>query len=265
MVGDFFGSIGDSINQDKGFIFGLANNAISYAQSKKAQRRAFEYAKLLQQQQYDLSIRGYKEAPSAQRTGLESAGYNPMLALGKVGDGVSVAGGTPVNANSTDSADLAGAAATIQSIKNQTEQTEASTDQMYAEADKAKVEKATMIERLPYISKQAKADYLKTSMESAKLENDIHYQNEYLNYLEKSLQVQQRLGEMGFANAKDIANINAAASRYSVDKPIEITKDKDKRYKEWGSKHPLLRNVDETLSRYFNGFGYNASSVYKGR
>lgn len=205
MAGDLFGAIGDSINQDKGFIFGLANNAISYSQSKKSQRRAYDYARLLQQQQYDLSIRGYKEAPSAQRFGLETAGYNPMLALGNVGNGVSVAGGTPVNANSTDSANLAGNVAIMQGIKNQTEQTKASTDQLYAEADKAKAEKAEIVQRLPYVSEQAKANYMKTTMESAKLENDIHYQNEYLNYLSTSL-----------SNAKEIEQIKAEAQKYGA-------------------------------------------------
>lgn len=201
----------------------LAGSFLSNASSGRQQKRAFGYAKALQQQQYDLGIRGYKEAPSAQREGLTSAGYNPMLALGNVGNGVSVAGGTPVSANSTD---ISGIKESIQQaiqLKNQTDQTEASTDQMYAEADKAKAEKAILVERLPYVSKQAKADYMKTTMESAKFENDIHYQNEYLNYLEKSLKVQQRLAEMGFANSRDIAKINAGATRYSADKAYNAT------------------------------------------
>lgn len=197
-------------------IAGLASNAISAGQSHRSQRRAYQYARRLQQQQYDLSIQGYKEAPNAQRTGLENAGYNPMLALGNVGQGVNVAGGTPVNANATDTSGIKESISQAVQLRNQSKQTEAVSDEAYANADKAKAEKATIIERLPYVSKQAKADYMKTSMESAKLENDIHYQDEYLNYLEKSLQVQQRLGEMGFANAKDVANINASASRYSA-------------------------------------------------
>ena len=183
----------------------LGSSFLSNATSGKAQKRAYNYARQLQQQQYDLSIQGYKDAPGAQRSGLESAGYNPMLALGNVGSGVSVAGGTPVNANATDVSGVRDSMSTIANIKNQTAQTEAITDAQYADADLKKAQKASLIERLPYVSKQAKADYMKTTMESAKLENDIHYQNEYLNYLGTSLQ-----------NAKDIANIQAEASKYGA-------------------------------------------------
>ena len=75
-----FGAIGQSINQDKGFIYGLANNAISYAQSKKAQKRAYEYAKKLAQQQYNLTQQGYRDSSKNIRTGLENAGFLPAPA-----------------------------------------------------------------------------------------------------------------------------------------------------------------------------------------
>ncbi len=209
-------AIGGFLTNNASSIGSLGSSFISTATSKGAQARAYNYARALQQQQYDLSIQGFKDSPLAQREGLTKAGYNPMLALGNVGQGVNVAGGTPVNANATDTTGIRDAISTAVTLKNQTKQTEATTDEAYANADKAKAEKATLIQRLPFVSKQAKADYMKTSMEAAKLENDIHYQDEYLNYLEKSLEVQQRLGEMGFANAKDVANINASASRYGA-------------------------------------------------
>lgn len=41
----------------------------------------YEYQKKLQQQQYDLTQQGYRESPKNQRLGLESAGYNPILAV----------------------------------------------------------------------------------------------------------------------------------------------------------------------------------------
>lgn len=208
-VGNFFKNNATSIGSVGS---GLFSSLFSNATTGKQQRRAYEYARLLQQQQYDLSLRGFKEAPSAQREGLTSAGYNPMLALGNVGNGVSVAGGTPVNANSTDVSGFKDAVSSAVQLKNQTDQTEASTDALYAQADKAKAEKASIVERLPYISKQAKADYMKTSMESAKLENDIHYQNEYLNYLENSLN-----------NAVRVANIYANAQKYGADRILKGT------------------------------------------
>ncbi len=208
--------LSSSIGALGSIVGGIGSAFASNAASKSAQARAYEYAKKLQQHQYNLTIKGYKEGPSAQRQGFTDAGYNPMLAVGNVGQGVNVAGGTPVSANATDTSGIKEALTTAVQLKNQTNQSDALSDEAYANADKAKAEKAAIIKRLPYVSEQAKADYMKTTMEAAKLENDIHYQNEYLNYLDKSLEVQQRLGEMGFSNAKDVANINASASRYGA-------------------------------------------------
>lgn len=212
--GNFLSSNASAIGSGVG---GIGSTFISNATSKGAQARAYNYARLLQQQQYNLSIKGYKNAPSAQRKGLELAGFNPMLALGNVGNGVSIAGGTPVNANATDVSGAQNAISQAVQLKNQTEQTDALTDVQYADADLKKVQKAVEVQRLPYISKQAKADYIKTEMESAKLENDIHYQNEYLNYLEKSLDVQQRLGELGYKGTIYSADKAYNASTYSSD------------------------------------------------
>lgn len=219
-LGNFFKSNASSIGSAGSSLF---SSLFSNATTGKQQRRAYEYARKLQQQQYDLSLQGFKEAPSAQREGLTTAGYNPMLALGNIGNGVSVSGGTPVNSNATDVSGMKEAISTAVQLSNQTKQTEADADAAYANADKAKAEKAAIVQRLPFIGKQAKAEYMKTTMEAAKLENDIHYQNEYLNYLKNALEVNQRLTEMGFSNARDIAKINAGATRYSADKAYNAT------------------------------------------
>lgn len=60
-------------------IMGLfGNKGTNAAQAMALQ---YKYQKLLQQQQYDLTQQGYRESPSNQRLGLESAGYNPLLAV----------------------------------------------------------------------------------------------------------------------------------------------------------------------------------------
>lgn len=233
-------NVGNFLSGNSSLLGSLGSSLVSNATAKAAQARAFNYARALQQQQYDLSLKGYKEAPSAQRFGLESAGYNPMLALGNVGSGVSVAGGTPVNANSTDVTGIRDSISTAVQLKNQTDQTEASTDQMYAEADKAKAEKSTIIARLPYVSKQAKVDYIKTQAEAAKLENDIHYQNEYINYLKSSL-----------TNAKEIALIEAEVKKYSADSSSKAMRySADRAYN--ASTYASNVAADSTPFRYFS-------------
>lgn len=195
-----FGGIAQAIG-------GVVSTAMSNASSSKAQFRAFKYAKELQQHQYDLALKGYTESPSAQREGLQNAGYNPMLALGNVGNAPNVAGGTPVNANSVDTSGVRDAIASSVQLNNQTKLTEAQEDESYSQADKNKAEKATILAKLPFVGKQAKADYQRTIMETNKLENDIHYQNEYINYLRESLN-----------NAIEVENIRAAASRYGANR-----------------------------------------------
>lgn len=231
-------------------IAGLASNAISAASSKGQQARAYNYARLLQQQQYDLGIRGYKEAPSAQRQGMEDAGFNPMLAVGSVGNGVNVAGGTPVSANSTDTSGIKESISQAIQLRNQTNQTEALTDDYYASADLKKAEKATLIEKLPYVSKQAKADYQKTAMESAKLENDIHYQNELINYYNNSLKLQETLGYLGNATQRRGQDISYNASTYSSNVQKEI-----------GRYANLIRDYEARTNRNRKSFSIGKSGI----
>lgn len=49
--------------------------------AKASMLKQYNYQRLLQQQQYDLTQQGYRESPTNQRIGLESAGYNPILAV----------------------------------------------------------------------------------------------------------------------------------------------------------------------------------------
>ena len=106
-------------------------------------RKAFEYAKALQQQQYQLQQQGYREGPTNARQGLESAGYNPILALTNGSNFAgSVAGGTPVGTNQPDIPDLGKSMANAyqtfklnkQSVNNQSLTSIATADQANAQA-----------------------------------------------------------------------------------------------------------------------------------
>lgn len=44
-------------------------------------KRQYNYQRALNQQAYDLTMQGYREGPLNQRKGLETAGYNPILAV----------------------------------------------------------------------------------------------------------------------------------------------------------------------------------------
>lgn len=203
----------------------LASGALGVAGSNASSKKQYEYQRRLQEQaaalNYHYNTQWAKNSPSFTRQGLESAGYNPMLAVqngtSNAASYTSTGQAQNVDYNSSLQSGVSNSIDVFR-LKNETRQSDAMSDSYYANADKAKAEKAEIIQRLPYVSAQAKANYMKTAMESAKLENDIHYQDEQLNLLKKQIEVQQYLGQLGFANAKDIANIQSAATRYAADK-----------------------------------------------
>ena len=218
IMSTLFGAIGDSINQDKGMVYGLVNNAISYAQSRKAQKRAFEYARGLQQHQYDLTQQGYRESPTNQRLGMESAGYNPMLALGNVGSSASIAGGTPVSANATDSADLAGNAATLQSMQNQTEQTKATVENLDSSTAKNQSETLANTIKNKYLDDREKAEIGQIEAGSSKMQAEIRNLTFMQQLAEKQLEMQRYGIDMNYMSSIYNSNSTSSAMRYGADK-----------------------------------------------
>lgn len=205
----------------------LAAGGLGIAGSNASSKKQYEYQRRLQEQaaalNYHYNSEWAKNSPTFTRQGYESAGYNPMLAVQNGPSNASSYTSTGQAQNVDYNSGISNAI-DLYRLKNETQQSEAISDSYYATADKTKVEKAALLKKLPYISQQAKADYIKTVMESANLENNIHYQNEYLNYLQNSLKVQMELGKMGFANSKDIAKIQAAAARFGASQSAAATR-----------------------------------------
>lgn len=233
-------------------------------------KKQYQYQSALQAQaaklNYDYSIKSAENMPSATRRGLESGGYNPMLAVQNATSGANSSWTSSGNAQNVDYSNVItqgiANAQSFQRLKNETQQAESSSDAYYASADKAKAEKAEIVARLPFVSKREKAEIAKIESQSAKLENDIHYQNELINYYNNSLKLQEMGLQPQFINAgANATNAKTNFLQYQIDKEVQdIVRDREKRYKEWGNKHPYFRNVDETFSRYFNGFGASAST-----
>lgn len=214
---------------------------------------------------YKYAEKTARNQPTWNRAGLESAGYNPMLAVQNATSGAN-AGWT--SAGTANPVDLAGDyasgisnATNIQHMKNETNTALAQQDQAYATADELKSRNAINVAKLPYVSSREKAEIANTEAQSAKLENDIHYQNEMIDYYKNSLKLQEMGLQPQIINAgANATNAKTNRLQYMIDKEVQdIIRDKEKRYKEWGNKHPYLRNIDESITRYFNGFGATAS------
>lgn len=200
-----------------GFGLSAASNSISYSQNKKSQARAFAYAKALQQQQYDLSMQGYREAPKNSRQGLEDAGYNPLLFGTSASAGANVAGGTPVGANATDAPDFS------QGISNafQLKETAATVENLEANSRKSQAEAIGQETNNKYIDDKSKA-------EIANIQADTNQKSAVIENMKARLKLDQYLGELGigsnYASSIYNADSNRAASKYSADKNYEGTK-----------------------------------------
>lgn len=76
-VGKFVSSNFDSLLNIGSNIMGL------FGSSSNSARKSYEYSRLLQQHQYDLERKSRQTAFQDTRQSLESAGYNPLLAVGQ--------------------------------------------------------------------------------------------------------------------------------------------------------------------------------------
>ena len=196
VLGSIIGSVGSSF--------------LSNATSKGAQARAYNYARALAQQQYDLGIRGYKEAPTAQRQGLIDAGYNPILALGNVGSGVSVSGGTPVNANATDTSGIKDAVTSLVNNLNQTKQTRATVDNLDSQTGKNIAETTAQNIKNNFLSSREEAELKKTIKET-------NFMDAQVAYWDSQLKMQEKLGQMQY-NASIYGHNKAfESSKYNTD------------------------------------------------
>lgn len=202
----------------------VASSFISNATSAKAQKRSFQYAKQLQQHQYDLSQQGYRETPGNQRIGMESAGYNPMLALGNVGTSTAVAGGTPVSANATDTTGIREAIMQKVSLQNQTKQTDATVENLDSSTRKNEAEAQGTLLHNKYIDDREKS-------EIANIQADTQQKSAVIENMKQRLELDRMLGIMNVNAQIYGSNATSSAMRYSADKAYNAsTYSADKNY-----------------------------------
>lgn len=188
-------------------------------QSGKAFNRMISAMREQAQLNYDYGIKSLENSPTAQRKGLETAGYNPMLAVQNANSGAN-AGWTSQGGYQQDQA----TDAISNGIRNGTEmaqlainqqQADAQSDQAYAEADKAKVEKNALLQKMPYISDREKAEINNIEKDSLMKESQIHNIDETTRFIEKEYELRKRLGEMGIAVQRRGQDLSYNASTYA--------------------------------------------------
>ena len=124
------GLLGGGLSAGSGALGGLATSALQY----KFNRNLMKY-------QYELNQRSLQDSPSSFRDGLESAGYNPMLAVTQGIHPPSV-GGSSVSAPSIDINSALQSHKQRKLLDAQREQVNAQTSILRAEASSAKSQAA---------------------------------------------------------------------------------------------------------------------------
>jgi hypothetical protein len=177
----------------------IGGAAIGAFASNSSSYKSYKYARKLQSQaaalNYKYAEKSALNSPSWNRDGLESAGYNPMLA---VQNSTAGANSSWTSANGSNSFDMsqgmtAGVsnAHSVQRLMNETNQAESLSDAYYATADKAKAEKAEISARLPFVPKRQRAEIAQIEGDVQLMEAKRHYMEEQVALQEAGLTVQQ--------------------------------------------------------------------------
>lgn len=208
MVWQAVGSLG------LGFLSNALNQMMSEASNKRLQENQ---AKL----NYQYAEKSALNQPTWNRSGLESAGFNPMLAVQNATSGANSSWASGAQTGMQDATSSASNfLANAQSVKrldNETKTAEATQDEAYANADKAKAEKSTILQKLPFVSQREKAEISNIEKDSMHKESLIHQIDETIRLREKELELQQYLGESGLAVQRRGQDISYNASKYASD------------------------------------------------
>lgn len=161
MVMQALGGLGLSLGSN--YLSGLFNTQFQKELQENQARINYQYAE-----------KSARNAPTWNRAGLESAGYNPMLAVQNATSGANSSWTSAQSSNMSDIAnagDFINNAQSFQRLENETKTAEAQQDQAYAEADNLKTQSAINTAKLPFVSQREKSEIAQTEANTAKLEN----------------------------------------------------------------------------------------------
>lgn len=175
---------------------------------------------------YKYAEKSAKNTPTWNRAGLESAGYNPMLAVQNATGGAN-SSWTSTGQAGTGDEDISSSIANAQSfqrLKNETKTAETTASMNDATARNQNAEAANKELQNKYITKRQEAELGKIEAETA----NINRATEHYEAIEHNMEVMQRLQEMGinlnYSSSIYGANKAYNASTYSANKAYEASK-----------------------------------------
>lgn len=200
----------------------ISSNAAS-SKSFARQKELMEHQAALNYHYAQLSS---KNAPTWNRQGLESAGYNPMLAVQNATSGANSSWTSPNTTNMDDYAGNITAQATnatsFMNARSTAEQTASNiatnlTQQSLNKAQSKKTLSETTAQDIKngYLDKREQQEIGNISANTDKLQADTAYTNELKDNIKAELELRQYIGELQASSGIQQAGISANATKYA--------------------------------------------------
>lgn len=249
----------------------FGSSALGAAASGLTSILSFSQQKKLQENQakinYQYAEKSARNSPSWNRAGLESAGYNPMLAVQNATSGANSSWTSGGQASTSDF--VGGIESGVNNVmsyinaKNQTAQTESQVQTNEATAENQRAEAANKRAENPFIPKREAANLGKIGAETSKIDAETDHYRAMIDNMKQRLELERELGFMGLDVQREgnrIGAYNATTSRKSYDLQREMFEgSQDKFMSDWAKKHPNLygayRHLDNTAALAGRVFG----------
>lgn len=210
-----------ALNFALGNIANFASGLMANASSSTAYKRQIGLMQEQARLNYHYAQQSAENSPSWNRKGLETAGYNPMLAVQNATAGVnsswaSQAQSTPTDTNGAINAGV-NASSTAQRVENETAQTASNINTNNATAFKANQEGLAQQLRNPYISNREKAEIGEIETNTARLESENRYNDAAIANMDKTMQLQEKIANMEYAAHIYSADRGYAGTIYNAD------------------------------------------------
>lgn len=196
----------------------FAGNILGSTLSFRRQKQLMEHQAALN---YKYGQATALNSPSWNRQGLESAGYNPMLAVQNATSGVNSNFAAQSTANEPDYGSSLGSAVAnatdVARLNNENKTTDSTVESNNANARRQNAEAANLEAENPFIARREEAEIGKIGAETAKLGAETDNFKAMIENMRARLELDQYLGEMGITTS-------AATGRYQADKAYNASK-----------------------------------------